>query len=324
MLRRLKNCNCLLSIKIISVVYLLAILMPNVAKANQPAGSAQPLRIVFNNDGVNVIERPGDRDITLRITMDGKTFELTTPYGYDRVNTIRKFNNFLAVSAVSYEIIKGFFIIDLSRKNFIDEVWGRNISISPSGQYVAFTEFYPNHGSQPENKYLIYDLSLSPLANREIGGPLVRKRLEEQNIFNSPEMLYKFFAGAPLITVENELLLRNSLNLTESEEHRLKSALSWAPESDELAFLEAHRNDFRVILVRVGGSKVINSVLAHKLELSKRERNLFEYKAEQPDSLQWTDRGWRVRAWSGNDVRGSAQFDRIIDAQQFFVVPQPF
>jgi hypothetical protein len=155
MIRILTNLNCRLSVVIICVVCQLLTLTPGITNANQTAGSIQSPRAAFESDGVNVVEIAGDRGITLQVAMTAKTFELTTPYGYDRVHTIRRFKNLLAVTATSYGMIKGFFIIDLSSQRFIDEVWGRDIVISPSGQYIAFIEFYPNHGPQPEDKYLI-------------------------------------------------------------------------------------------------------------------------------------------------------------------------
>jgi hypothetical protein len=294
------------------------------AQASNPQSDPKRSALIFKDSTLDVFALRGDRNVTFHVRRGAQTIELTSPYGYDGANAAARFNDHLIIAATSYESVKGFLLADLVSGKWIDEVWARSVTISPSGRYVAFVAFYPNHGPQPEHQYLVYDATLSPLANRLLGGEPVRQLLEQNHVKNQQGDLYRFYAGAPMVTVQGEEPVRRDEDLDPFEEHRLQSTFVWAPSGDEFAFVELHRGELRVVRVKVGGASVIEAVSTMVLRISSKQKRLLEHRIGFDENLTWTARGLRLRAWEGSDRKGPAAFDSVLLNDQFTPVPQPF
>ena len=113
-------------------------------------------------------------------------------------------------------------VVDLQRPAVLDEIIRRNFSFSPTGRFVAYTDWGPRYDDGTGHLYVVYDLAASPNDNRRF-----------------PQI-----TGIPIYALDT---LKNKL--PESERHALSDKILWLAGSDVVSFGDLYKGRVSLVVV---------------------------------------------------------------------------
>ena len=282
-------------------------------------------RPLFGDSKIVVDQALGDRRFTAVIAAGNDGFRLVSPYGFDKAIAAGRWQDKVVLIAQSHGQSKALLVLDLPNRQWVDGAWGRHHALSPSGRYVAFARFSAASAQGLESQYLVYDLAAGVAGNLALTGDLYGNPTARALALRVHD-LGKDVSGRPFRTVEHEALLRDDVDLRETDRHHLVSRFSWSPDGRRVGFLELHGALLRLVVVQVGGPSIVQTVWVHELKLDRVSTlALRDDERLEAVRLRLTAQGVLFTVAEGKSQAESrlAAMERSIPWSQFRAVSQP-
>lgn len=197
--------------------------------------------IEYRDDELSLqLKADGEKlSIVLTRHQSGQILNMPLPQEMAQVNEIRRVTKTTAVvrgmvNGDAYEVA----ILSLDPVALKDKFLCYVPTISPDGNFIAFIKFYPPHFVEgPTDKYMLYDLRLSPIANRP-------KNVNTSDGVN---------VGIVVYPMHSDNQDGDNTGLAQSEIHNSAfDQFFWAPDSKGYVFADENAGLLSVIFVKVG------------------------------------------------------------------------
>lgn len=193
-----------------------------------------PQKISVAAKGVSVVIESG-RPFVVRVERNDKKLAINLPDEIAQVSTARLFGtSLLVVSSMISGNASEVAVVDLEHLIIKDTFLCYAPVVAPNGRYIVFIKFFPAHGiSSAENHYMLYDVTLSPAANRP-----------------QDQKPHPALVGRVLYPQGMQNRVADNIDIVERPPHQIASeTFFWSAASDELLFLDRLKDDYTLVAV---------------------------------------------------------------------------
>ena len=177
-----------------------------------------------------------------KATSGGKHF-VQLPEEVAQVNEIRRVQGAkAAVVAMVNGDVWECIIVDLNNARLADKFLCYEPNVSPDGQFISFVKFFPPHGGDdPEDHYMLYDLSKDAAGNRPSGVAANDSKAVGVTVY-------------PVGTGNRPF---DNIHHAEPAAHRLSSAgFFWNAAGNKVVFADAYEGQISVIAVSISSRRI--------------------------------------------------------------------
>jgi WD40-like Beta Propeller Repeat len=210
--------------------------------------------IVYQNGSVRIESRKApNKNLALAIHKAGtKEIQLVLPDNIVQINSIEE-------ATTDKVVVIGMFngdiwsvaVIGLNSNTIEDNFLCYEPVLSPKGTYLAFIKFFPPHGADnPEDHYMIYDLTRNAVGNRPPG-------VRPDDLRTVGFTLYPFGVGNTQF---------DNLRSPNAETHTFSaSSFFWSPDGSRLIFADSYGGRTLVIMADIRPNHTATISLAETL-----------------------------------------------------------
>lgn len=208
--------------------------------------------LVYRAESLKLKLYKKDRQLSISVEKEGRPSALVTlPKEVVQVNEIRAFKNMGIISGMVNGSVSEVLIIELDRLAVVWQFYAYNPSISPNGQFIAFTKFFPPHFAEgTSDTNLLFDLnSIANTRDTSLGD-----RVNVGTVAYPPNATNREGdnTGVP----------------ANQSHHFLSQDFFWAPDSQNYVFADTYNEVLSLVVVKV---EDIRSVSVSTLPLSEND-----------------------------------------------------
>jgi hypothetical protein len=124
------------------------------------------------------------------------------------------------------------YLIDKTKASVMDMFWAYYPVISPDQRWIAYLKFYPLHGVEGSNQYMIYDLTKTPTQNRP-----------------DDEPKHTIDVGVVIFPPGHQNYPGSNTQLPKDQQHLGGTKLYWSSDSRAILFEDRTASDRGIVLI---------------------------------------------------------------------------